>query len=125
MRTEQGNQKELHDLIHCAAGLALAASALLILFGIFLTPAVLRLMNTPEDIMDLAVVYIKFIFSVCSPWFFLQYRFRNLKSLRKFASPMNYQLLGGIANVAGKRVLPVRAAHGRWKEWRWPPWYRR
>ena len=60
----------LHDLIHCAAGLALAASALLILFGIFLTPAVLRLMNTPEDIMDLAVAYIRIYFLSMLPMVF-------------------------------------------------------
>ena len=66
-----GNQKELHDLIHCAAGLALAASALLILFGIFLTPTVLRLMNTPEILWSWPLSTSEFIFSVCSPWFFI------------------------------------------------------
>lgn len=96
-----GNQKELHDLIHCAAGLALAASALLILFGIFLTPAMLRLMNTPEDIMDLAVVYIRIYFLSMLPMVFYNIGSGILRAFGNSRSPMNYQLLGGIANVAG------------------------
>ena len=96
-----GNRKELHDLIHCAAGLALAASALLILFGIFLTPAVLRLMNTPEDIMELAVVYIRIYFLSMLPMVFYNIGSGILRAFGNSRSPMNYQLIGGIANVAG------------------------
>ena len=96
-----GNQKELHDLIHCAAGLALTASALLILFGIFLTPAVLRLMNTPEDIMDLAVAYIRIYFLSMLPMVFYNIGSGILRAFGNSRSPMNYQLIGGIANVAG------------------------
>ena len=95
------HQKELHDLIHCAAGLALAASALLILFGIFLTPAVLRLMNTPEDIMELAVVYIRIYFLSMLPMVFYNIGSGILRAFGNSRSPMNYQLIGGIANVAG------------------------
>ena len=88
-----GNQKELHDLIHCAAGLALAASALLILFGIFLTPAVLRLMNTPEDIMELAVAYIRIYFLSMLPMVFYNIGSGILRAFGNSRSPMNYQLL--------------------------------
>ena len=49
--------------IHTAVAFNLVTAALLTLAGTTLTPWLLRLMGTPEDVMELSVSYIRIIFS--------------------------------------------------------------
>ena len=48
--------------VHTAMALALTGGLALTLFGYFLSPALLRLMRTPEDVMAPAVTYIRIYF---------------------------------------------------------------
>ena len=48
--------------IHTAAALALSAGAFLTVAGLILSPLILRLMNTPEDVMGPALTYIRIYF---------------------------------------------------------------
>ena len=57
--------------------------------------------ETPEDIMELAVVYIRIYFLSMLPMVFYNIGSGILRAFGNSRSPMNYQLIGGIANVAG------------------------
>lgn len=57
------DDKAANQGLHNACALALTSGALLTVPGIALTPAMLRLMNTPEDILADSVIYLRIYFA--------------------------------------------------------------
>ena len=57
------DEEKMRLAIHTAVAFNLVTAALLTLAGTTLTPWLLRLMGTPEDVMELSVSYIRIIFS--------------------------------------------------------------
>ena len=53
------DEKSANQGIHCAYAIALAAGVFLTIAGIALTPAMLRLMNTPAEIMGDSILYLR------------------------------------------------------------------
>lgn len=96
-----GKEKELGRTVHCTAGLALIFSVLFTLIGVIFTPVFLEWLNTPENVMDQAVVYLRIymlgLFSIVS----YNLGLGILRAMGNSRSPMLYQLAGGILNVAG------------------------
>lgn len=56
------DQKSANRGLHCAYAIALTAGAILTIAGIALTPGMLRLMNTPADIIEDSIVYLRIYF---------------------------------------------------------------
>ncbi|MDY2627104.1 MAG: MATE family efflux transporter [Lachnospiraceae bacterium] len=83
-------ETELDHLVHTAAGLSLLGGIVLIVTGITLSPSILRLMNTPESIMPMAVQYIRIYF--CST-----------------ISMIGYNMAAGICRALGNSSVPTRA----------------
>ena len=54
---------KLEKAIHTNVAFSLVAGLLMTLFGVLFTPALLRAMGTPEDVMDLSVTYIRIFFA--------------------------------------------------------------
>lgn len=56
------DEKSANQGIHCAYAIALAAGVFLTIVGIALTPAMLRMMNTPADILGDSILYLRIYF---------------------------------------------------------------
>lgn len=99
------DSQKVKQIIHTTMGLVLAGSVILMVIGMTLAPVILRKMNTPEDILELAVTYARIYF--LSMFSILGYNFSSgiLRALGNSRSPMIYQLLGGIANVFGNALF--------------------
>lgn len=82
--------KKLDALVHTAAGISLLGGVILIAAGIVLSPCILRLMNTPESIMPVAVQYIRIYF--CST-----------------ISMIGYNMAAGICRALGNSSVPTWA----------------
>lgn len=97
--------KQLKRIIHTAMGLAVAGSIVLLVIGIVFAPSILRLMNTPDEILDLAVTYARIYF--LSMFSILGFNFSSgiLRALGNSRSPMIYQLFGGFANILGNTLF--------------------
>lgn len=97
--------KKLKRIIHTAMGLAVAGSIVLLAIGVVFAPAILRLMNTPDEILDLAVTYARIYF--LSMFSILGFNFSSgiLRALGNSRSPMIYQLFGGFANILGNTLF--------------------
>ena len=54
--------EDVYESVHTAVALALAAGGVITIAGILLSGPALRLMDTPEDVMDYAVVYLRVYF---------------------------------------------------------------
>lgn len=55
--------EKLHSAVHTSVAFAVAAGLILTAVGTGLTPRILRLMGTPDDVMPLAVTYIRIFFA--------------------------------------------------------------
>lgn len=97
--------KQLKRIIHTAMGLAVAGSIVLLVVGIVFAPSILRLMNTPDEILDLSVTYARIYF--LSMFSILGFNFSSgiLRALGNSRSPMIYQLFGGFANILGNTLF--------------------
>lgn len=58
-----GDRDEINRAVHTAIALSLAGGVLLTVLGVALTPWMLRLLNTPEDVMVFAVPYLRIFFA--------------------------------------------------------------
>ena len=96
-----GRKGELWRTVHCTAGLVLLFSAIFTLIGVIFTPIFLRWLNTPENVMDQAVVYLRIY--MCSLFSIVSYNLGSglLRAMGNSKSPMLYQLAGGFLNVVG------------------------
>ncbi len=54
--------EELSDTVHTAAGLSLIVGAIVSVVGIIFTPSILKLLDTPAEIIDDSVLYLRILF---------------------------------------------------------------
>lgn len=91
--------RKIHDAIHTAISIALISGALLLIWGLSVARVMLTMMNTPDDIIDLAVVYFR-IYFLGMP-FIMLYNFGSaiLRSKGDSKRPLWCLGTGGIINV--------------------------
>ena len=58
----KGEIQKIHDAIHTSISLALISGVILLICGVSVARFLLTLMNTPDDIIDLAVIYFRIYF---------------------------------------------------------------
>lgn len=90
---------KIHDAIHTSISLALISGVLLLMWGLSVAKPLLTLMNTPSDIIDLAVVYFR-IYFLGMP-FIMLYNFGSaiLRSKGDSKRPLWSLGIGGVINV--------------------------
>ena len=95
----RNDKAKIHDAVHTAIALALIGGVLLVAWGLSMARTILTLMNTPADIIELAVVYFR-IYFVGAP-FIMLYNFGSaiLRSKGDSRRPLISLALGGIINV--------------------------
>ncbi len=91
--------KNASDTVHNAIGLAIIAGTILLFVGIIASRPMLELMGTPNEIIDLSVLYMK-IFFLGSPAAAL-YNFGAalLRSIGDTKRPLYFLITSGIVNV--------------------------
>ncbi len=94
-----GDKKELQKVIHTAMGLGLICGIIIMSIGLIGAPYFLKLINTPDEIMGLAVSYIRVYFiSIISV---VTYNMGSgiMRALGNSKTPMYIQLIGGVVNI--------------------------
>ncbi|MBQ7193441.1 MAG: MATE family efflux transporter [Synergistaceae bacterium] len=91
--------ERIHDAVHTSITLAVISGILLLIWGLAAAKPLLTLMNTPEDIIDLAVVYFR-IYFLGMP-FIMLYNFGSaiLRSKGDSQRPLWSLGTGGVINV--------------------------
>lgn len=95
----KGEKKELKKVIHSAIGIGFVSGAIIMLIGFIFAPYFLRLINTPEEIMPLAVSYIRVYFMSVISVVTYNMGAGIIRALGNSKTPMYIQLIGGIINV--------------------------
>lgn len=95
----RGDQAKISSALHTSILLAILCGAAVLILGEFLAPAMLIIMNTPEDVLPLATLYLR-IFFVAMP-FTLIYNFGSsvLRAKGDSARPLYALIASGILNV--------------------------
>ena len=91
--------EKIHDAVHTSITLAVISGFLLLIWGLAIAKPILSLMNTPEDIIDLAVVYFR-VYFLGMP-FIMLYNFGAaiLRSKGDSQRPLWSLGIGGVINV--------------------------
>lgn len=103
----QKENKKVEEAIHTAMLLAIISGIFLLFLGFFIARPLLELMKTPEDVIDLAVLYLR-IYFIGMP-FFMVYNFGSaiLRSMGDTKRPLYCLLFSGILNICLNLFLVI------------------
>ncbi len=95
----EGRQNKINEAIHTVIAVAIAAGLLLLMIGMVLAKPILQMMGAPEEVMNLAVLYLR-IYFVGMP-FMMIYNFGSavLRSKGDSRRPLYFLIVAGILNV--------------------------
>lgn len=100
-------EKKIEECVHTVILLALISGAIVLTLGLLVTRPILELMNTPEDVIDKASLYLK-IYFLGMP-FVMLYNFGAavLRSKGDTERPLFALLLAGVVNVFLNLLLVI------------------
>lgn len=102
-----GRDKEMSESVHTSITLALVSGIIMILVGIGLSRFALELMDTPADVIDLSVIYMR-IYFVGMPFFMLyNYGTAILRAVGDTKRPLMFLAAAGMANVVLDLLLVI------------------
>jgi len=94
-----GNRRGIHDAVHTGMALAVAGGLAITVIGIILAPAMMRLINVPENIFDDALAYLRIFLG--GMVFSVVYNIGTgiLRALGDSKRPMYFLIIGCFINV--------------------------
>ncbi len=103
----QGKQEKLSDVVHTVMTLALTCGGIMLVIGIICSRWILELIQTPDHILDMAVLYLR-IYMLGMP-FVMVYNFGAaiLRSIGDTRRPLYCLIISGIVNVILNLVLVI------------------
>ena len=95
----QGDRKKASSAVHTSMTVALISGIFLLFFGLLISRPILELMNTPEDVLDYAVDYLR-IYSLGLP-FVMIYNFGSaiLRCIGDTKRPLFCLIISGVLNA--------------------------
>lgn len=102
-----GQKKELSEMVHTAVLTSIVSGFVLIFLGICLSAPALRLMDTPENVIDQSVLYMR-IYFLGMP-FMMAYNFGSaiLRAVGDTRRPLYYLLIAGVVNVVLNLIFVI------------------
>ena len=102
-----GREKEMSEAVHTSITLALVSGILMIFVGIGMTRPALEMMDTPGDVIDLSVTYMRIYF--CGMPFFMLYNYGAsiLRAVGDTKRPLLFLAAAGMANVVLDLLLVI------------------
>lgn len=101
------SEEKLHWAVHTCIALSLAGGVILIVLGVILSPFILRLMGTPEEVMPNSVVYLRIFF--CGSLFNLVYNMGAgvLRAVGDSRRPLYYLCVSSVVNIVLDLVFVI------------------
>ncbi|MCM1044889.1 MAG: MATE family efflux transporter [Candidatus Gastranaerophilales bacterium] len=105
-------EKELADIVHTAVLTSIVSGCILIILGVFLAEPALKLMGTPEDVIDKSILYMR-IYFVGMP-FMMAYNFGSaiLRAIGDTRRPLYFLLAAGVINVVLNLFFVIQFSMG-------------
>lgn len=109
-----GKEKSVRETTHTAIVLAGASGTTLMILGMIVIPIILRWMDTPEEIFDLAVLYMRTYFIGTPAILLYNVCAAILRSVGDTKRPMYYLTISGIANALLNLFFVIVLHGGVW-----------
>lgn len=102
-----GKQKEMSETVHTAMLFALISGCVMVLAGLIFSRGALELMDTPDDVIGQAALYMK-IYFMGMPFFMLyNYGAAILRAVGDTKRPLLFLVISGAANAALNLLLVI------------------
>lgn len=92
-------KKHLHEVVHTAIALSLISGVILTVFGVVFTRQILVWMKTPEDVLELATIYLRIYFTGMIATMLYNFCSSILRAVGDTKRPLYYLLFAGVINV--------------------------
>lgn len=94
-----GKDKEVSDTVHTAITFALLSGILMMVVGVCFSKMTLELMDTPDDVIDMAALYLK-IYFIGMPFFMMyNYGAAVLRAIGDTKRPLIFLIISGTVNA--------------------------
>lgn len=100
-----GNKKDVREVLHTSVLLAVILGVIVGIVGFFLAPELLVLMDTPDDVLDMASLYVKIIFLGSPVSILYNYCASMLRAGGDSKHPLIYLTVSGLVNIVLNVVL--------------------
>lgn len=102
-----GKSREMSETVHTSIALALISGGIMALFGLIFSGLALKLMGTPEDVIDQSVLYMRIYF--CGMPFFMLYNYGAaiLRAVGDTKRPLFFLLISGGINAVLNMILVI------------------
>jgi len=94
-----GRMSRLRDSVHTSIAISIISGLLVMVIGLVFCKPMLILMGTPEDILDLAVLYMKIYFLGVPAMMVYNFGAAILRAVGDSRRPMYYLTISGMVNV--------------------------
>ena len=105
--TGSQNDRAVSDTVHTSVLLSLLGGVLLMIIGIALARPLLELMGSPEDVIDLAVLYVRIIFLGMPVQMLYNFCAAILRAVGDTQRPLYYLTIAGVVNVLLNLVFVI------------------
>ena len=105
--TGSRNDRAVSDTVHTSVLLSLAGGVLLMIIGVALARPLLELMGSPEDVIDLAVLYVRIIFLGMPVQMLYNFCAAILRAVGDTQRPLYYLTIAGVVNVLLNLVFVI------------------
>lgn len=111
--------KDVSKTVHSALVVSLLAGILLLAVGLFGSPALLRLLNTKEDLLPGAILYLRVYFLGMPALALYNYGNAVFSAIGETKKPLAYLSVAGVVNILLNLFLSSSASW-MWPVSRWP-----
>lgn len=99
---------DLKKTIHTAMTLSVIAGLILTVIGIIFAPYILVLMQTPDDVFNLAVIYLRTYFSGMTAVMIYNFGSAVLRAVGDTKRPLYYLTVAGVVNVCLNLIFVIK-----------------
>ena len=106
------NDKGVHDAVHTSIALTAVLTLILTAVGIFVTPAMLRFMKTPENVMPESATYLTIYFGGMAGLLFYNMGSGILRAVGDSQRPFYFLVVSALLNTALDLLFVIRFGWG-------------
>lgn len=102
-----GRTEEIKETLHTAMILAMVSGVIVLVVGVLFAPDFLLMMASPENVIDLASVYLRIYFLGMPALMIYNFGAAMLRAIGDTKRPLYYLLFAGVVNVGLNMVLVI------------------
>lgn len=107
-----GQKKELSEMVHTAIMTSLVSGCILVVLGCVLAGPALKLMGTPDDVIDQAVLYMRIYFVGMPAMMAYNFGAAILRAVGDTKRPLYYLTIAGVVNVVLNLLFVIKFSMG-------------